>query len=88
MDFILARGVESGYNIGVKWQLCGDAVKSTKGDTAVKKKFLAPVAEIVSFLSQEDLMVGASYYGYDEGDIGGLVPGESGAGGSSGWGDF
>ncbi len=54
----------------------------------MKKHYAEPVAEIVSFLSREDLMVEASYYGYDEGDIGGLVPGESGAGGSSGWGDF
>jgi len=50
----------------------------------VKKTFLAPEAEVVSFLTQETLMTGY----YDEGDIGGLVPGESGAGGSSGWGDF
>ncbi len=49
----------------------------------MKKEFLAPAAELISFLSTESLM---SYY--DEGDIGGLVPGESGAGGSSGWGDF
>lgn len=49
----------------------------------MKKEFLAPVAEVVRFLSQEALM---SYY--DDGDIGGLVPGESGAGGGSGWGDF
>ncbi len=54
----------------------------------MKKQFLAPAAELVSFLAQECLMAEASYYGYDEGDIGGLVPGESGAGGSSGWGDF
>ena len=49
----------------------------------MKKQFTEPVAEVVSFLSQEALM---SYY--DDGDIGGLVPGESGAGGGSGWGDF
>ncbi len=54
----------------------------------MKKEFLAPTAEVVSFLSQESLMAGESYYGYDDGDIGGLTPGESGAGGSSGWGDF
>jgi len=50
----------------------------------VRKEFLAPAAEVVSFLSTETLMTGY----YDEGDLGGLVPGESGAGGSSGWGDF
>ncbi len=55
---------------------------------AMKKIFVEPAAEVVSFLSQESLMAEASYYGYGEGDIGGLVPGESGAGGSSGWGDF
>ena len=49
----------------------------------MKKEFLAPKAEVVSFLAQDALM---SYY--DDGDIGGLTPGESGAGGSSGWGDF
>ena len=49
----------------------------------VRKEFLTPAAEVVSFLSQDALM---SYY--DDGDIGGLTPGESGAGGSSGWGDF
>lgn len=49
----------------------------------MKREFIVPAAEIVRFLSCESLM---SYY--DEGDIGGLVPGESGAGGSGGWGDF
>ena len=49
----------------------------------MRKEFLAPAAEVVSFLSQDALM---SYY--DDGDIGGLTPGESGAGASSGWGDF
>ena len=49
----------------------------------MKKQFTEPAAEVVSFLSQEALM---SYY--DDGDIGGLTPGESGAGGGSGWGDF
>ena len=49
----------------------------------MKKIYLEPMAEVVSFLSQDALM---SYY--DDGDIGGLTPGESGAGGSSGWGDF
>ena len=49
----------------------------------MKKSYLEPTAEVVSFLSQDALM---SYY--DDGDIGGLTPGESGAGGSSGWGDF
>ena len=50
----------------------------------MRKEFLAPEAEVVSFLSQDALMSGY----YDDGDIGGLTPGESGAGGSSGWGDF
>jgi len=50
----------------------------------MKKNFVEPAAEVVSFLTQETLMTGY----YDEGDLGGLVPGESGAGGSSGWGDF
>ena len=49
----------------------------------MKKTFVAPTAELLSFLSCDALM---SYY--EEGDIGGLTPGESGAGGSSGWGDF
>ena len=50
----------------------------------MKRCFVEPKAELVSFLSQDALM---SYYD-DDGDIGGLTPGESGAGGSSGWGDF
>jgi len=50
----------------------------------MKKRYVKPEAELVSFLSQESMMSGY----YDEGDLGGLVPGESGAGGSSGWGDF
>jgi len=49
----------------------------------MKRTFVAPTAEVLRFLAQEELM---SYY--DEGDIGGLVPGESGAGAGSGWGDF
>ena len=49
----------------------------------MKKIYLEPTAEVVSFLSQDALM---SYY--DDGDIGGLTPGESGAGAGSGWGDF
>ena len=49
----------------------------------MKKCFVEPVVEVVSFLSTNALM---SYY--DDGDLGGLVPGESGAGGGSGWGDF
>jgi len=49
----------------------------------MKKHYLEPTAEVVSFVSQDALM---SYY--DDGDIGGLVPGESGAGAGSGWGDF
>ena len=79
---MLANIVQRGYNTGVK--SCQYSLgKNIKGDTRVKKEFLAPTAEVVSFLSQDALM---SYY--DEGDIGGLTPGESGAGGSSGWGDF
>lgn len=50
----------------------------------MKKHYVEPTAEVVRFLSQETLMSGY----YDEGDIGGLVPGESGAVGSSSWGDF
>ena len=49
----------------------------------MKKHYVEPTAEVVSFLAEGALM---SYY--DDGDIGGLTPGESGAGGSSGWGDF
>lgn len=49
----------------------------------MKKTYVEPIAEVVSFLACEAMM---NYY--DEGDIGGLTPGESGAGGSSGWGDF
>ena len=49
----------------------------------MKKHYVEPTAKVVSFLAEDALM---SYY--DDGDIGGLTPGESGAGGSSGWGDF
>ena len=59
------------------------ADRAKKGGTNMKKQYVEPTAEVVSFLAQDALM---SYY--DEGDLGGLVPGESGAGGGSGWGDF
>ena len=50
----------------------------------MRKNYVEPIAEVVSFLACEAMMNGY----YDDGDIGGLTPGESGAGGSSGWGDF
>ena len=62
---------------------CAFGINTRKRVITMRKTFVEPVAEVVSFLSQDALM---SYY--DDGDIGGLVPGESGAGGGSGWGDF
>ena len=50
----------------------------------MKKEFLAPEAEVVSFLSQDALMS----YCDDDADVGDVVPSESGAGNGSNWGDF
>ena len=51
----------------------------------MKKKFVVPAAEVVSFLAQDALM---NYLYEFEENIDGIEGNESGAGGSSGWGDF